>query len=284
MFFLTLKNSVWFEDLDRGKVIYKYEFDPFRLDERELLWLIKAYKELKQKLKNNDKNVVDNSIELYKEIEKIIDKGSKGNGRMVNPMLFDKELTNALISMVFDPSLRAVPALLVGARKASSTIGVWWCNGGSRGKFFSSDLCTEPEVECDEGEDYCTGGRRAIAVNPWSIPNWADLDTIIGDCGNKVGSIGEPVSYSRSVTDTYAVFAGTFSALADTKVKSVLFLVCTYRGYTSTGCSDHAPAPPGTCDSDNYASVYLPLWGWNVDVAVSNGITYSVNVKFEAQY
>ena len=261
MFLLTLKNSVWFEDLDRGKVIYKYEFDPFRLDERELLWFIRAYKELKQKVKNKDKNAVDNFIELYKEIEKIIDKGSKGNGRLANPL-------------IFDPSLRAVTGLIVYGTH-SKDIGVWWCNRSEAGKLFTDPLCTDPFVYY---------WKRAIAVNPWSIPNWADLDTVMGECGNKDGNIGTAQSYTHGFGVNYATYSGTFQANKDTKIYSVLFLGCSNTPYESTSCTDTEPAPPETCNPDVYESVYLPLWGWNVEVSVSATIAYSVNVKFESQY
>ena len=261
MFFLALKNSVWFEDLDRGKVIYKYEFDPFRLDERELLWLIKAYKELKQKVKNKDKNVVDNFIELYKEIEKIIDKGSKGNGRLANPLLFD-------------PSLRGVPGLLVHGTHIKD-IGIWWCSMGTMKKLFTDPLCTDPNIHRN---------ARAIAINPWSIPNWADLDTVMGECGNKSGDIGTVQSYTYGIGVNYAIYSGTFQANKDTKIYSVLFLGCSNTPNYSSTCTANEPAPTGTCDPSYYMSVYLPLWGWNVEVSVLANITYSVNVKFESQY
>ena len=261
MFFLTLKNSVWFEDLDRGKVIYKYEFDPFRLDERELLWLIKAYKELKQRVKSKDKNVVDNFIELYKEIEKIIDKGSKGNGKLANPLLFD-------------PSLRAVTGLLVWNHH-SKDVGVWWCNRTNAGKYFTDTLCDDPFI------DY---HARAVAVNPWSIPNWADLDTVMGECGNKSGSIGNPQSYTHAYSAKRASYTGTFNAVADTKVYSVLFLGCTGEPNYSSSCSTTCASPLGTCNDSYYETVYLPLWGWNVEVDVLNGVTYSVHVVFESVY
>ena len=246
--------------LDNDRIVYKFIFDPYYLDLDDIIlvnMLIKAIhdRELAKKIER------ELSIPYHKikeAIQNILRKGYKGNNGSI------------------DPALHTAPHIIVNGAISVYNVGLWWCDYGVKGKVFTQDLCTDPQF---------SHPRRAIALNPFELDyiTQYDLDTIIDSEGyHKEGSIGRsPMEYRYELKPTSALAYGTFIANSDTTIKSVLFLGASYSSpNSSTTCSSQFPAPPNTCDPDYYASIYLPIWGWNVNVSISKDTAYSVSLRW----
>ena len=258
-----ISNEVVVENVSRKKQVYRFCFDLEQIPEDELAWLLKQYKVLRR-LARQGKADSDTIRGFALEVEKIVSKGYGGHrGKMLNPLLLD-------------PAYR--PATHHIAHTYShKDVGLWWCDAGTRGKKFTSSLCTNPSLDID------ARGRRAVALNPWDLGSLGDLDTIIDSYGeHKSGTIGKfPFSFTRTLFPDSTNIMVTFVASSTTTINSILFLIATYYGYRfPKKCHSEAPAPKGTCHKDYYCSVYLPLWGWDVSFSIVKEDVYSVKIRF----
>ena len=234
------------ENVSSGKTVYRFKFDPRMVPADETKWLLEQLRTVRD---------IDSLKRVLREAEKILLKGSMGNGRLS-----------------LDPAYAAAAQIIIHSY-SDEDIGLWWCDYRSKGKMFTSTLCTDPYIEPD---------RRAVALNPWSLNNPGDLDTIIDSRGyHKGGSIGKsPFSFSTASFANGASIVASFTAASTTTVRSILLLFASYTKSTSrTRCDFNVPAPPGTCDSRYYASIYMPAWGWDVSFTVVEGDAYTVKLR-----
>ena len=172
--------------------------------------------------------------------------------------------------------MNAAPHMLVN-NIGPTNLGMWWCDYGLRGAYHTTELSENPFI--------AYYNRRAIAVNPWDLSSPGDLDTIMDSRDyHKSGSLGtSPFSFSRYQDGKTAIASGSFKAADTATISSVILLTASYTQPYGTGTvGKDRPAPPGTCHSDYYASIYMPVWGFNVSVDIIEGVTYGVNIKLYA--
>jgi len=268
---MFISTEVEVENISRRKQVYRLSFNVDEIPVEELAWILKTFRKIKKAVKGGVKPI-EEIRELVKETDKILEKASRGGpGRPLNPLLLD-------------PAMRAVTHLII-SHKGYAGVGLWWCDGGARGKLFTEKLCKDPAFDYSGDERYHIGavGRRAVAVNPWSLGDLGDLDTIIDSRGcHKEGTIGKkPFSFTRSKSSTSGTISASFTAKSTATIKSIILLIATrFLSGTERTCYDYNPAPPGTCHGSKYASVYLPLWGWDVSFSVSPGDIYVIKIKF----
>ena len=174
-----------------------------------------------------------------------------------------------------DPAAYTAPIVII-AENVPPNAMPWWCDYGVRGKMVNQNLCISAFVT----------GRRAVALNPWPSGAPSDLDTIIDSAGyHKSGTIGKaPFTFTRSSTTTDAAILATFVAASDATIASIWLLAASASSPSySTACEYQHPAPSYVCSTGTYASIYMPIWYWDVDVSVRAGIPYSVKITFSSQ-
>jgi len=248
-------------DRERGeqRVIFSDVWDPLRMDPQELLWAVSVLRAtlcrcVRRELERRGVDIA----KLRREALDVLRKGSRTG------------------KLAVDPAMHGAPHMLVNT-KAPKDIGLWWCDGGATGKKFTDELRYEPYV--------AYFNRRAVALNPWGLDNIGDLDTIIDSVGaHKAGTIGKgPFSFSRSQSGKEAVIGVSFVASSTTTIRSVILLTASDSSRTVTGtASSEVPAPPGTCDPDSYASIYVPVWGFDVSWDITADLTYAVDIRLYA--
>jgi len=242
------------ENLSRREEVYRFVFDPTLIPENELVQLIRTVKELKRG---------KTCRELIGEAGRVLDKViADVPDRVWTPLLLDPAMRAGLHIIVNEWSIR--------------DIGIWWCDRRQKGRLFTDPLCTGPSLGIK------ASGRRAVALNPWSLSEISDLDTIIDSRGyHKGGTIGtSPFSFTRALSKNSASIQATFVARTSTTVKSIILLIPSMYGpWYSSSCFPRTPAPRGTCNPDYYESVYLPLWGWDVTFDIVEGEPYAVKIK-----
>jgi len=248
-------------ELTRNRVIYRGEWDPLQIDPGELRYatiLLYASRMHNRCLKCREilKQLGYTPEKASKEAFKILSKGSRGD------------------RVVLDPVFPSLVHWLVST-KSVKNVPWWWCAGLSRGKFFTTELGAEPYIYDED-----TGGYRwREALNPWSLSEPSDLDTIIGA---KEGTVGRsPWSIEVTKYDHGFYTRATFYGASDTTIRSILFLCCSQlnEGWVrETTPTSPYPAPPGTCHSDYVSSVYLPLYGFEVDIPISADTPYGLTV------
>jgi len=258
-----INNELKIIDVTRDKVVWDFVFDIDQIPEDELVWMIKQYK-YARKLIRMGKKPVDIARELFRESEKILRKGYRGdNGRIMNPFLLD-------------PPMRALHEMIVDYR-GSQDIGMWWCDGGDRGKYFTETLAQTPDF------DYEAHGRRAVALNPWSLSNPSDLDTVIDSKGyHKEGIIGKlPFSISKAPKGTESGITASFVGASNVTVYSVIVLIpsddtpqCYSDPYTRT------PSTKDLCASGRYCTIYMPIWGWDTETQITENDAYLISMRF----
>jgi len=244
-------------DLTRKKVVFEYVFDPSRIDIDELVYALTLLKMIRK-------------AQIDKEVEKSLEKLGYDAKSAWNEYRKIMSKGNVKGNAVVDPSLGAT-ALMLFRRHGTANIGIWFCDYGSRGKYFTSELCTEPLLtEYD---------RRAMAINPWGLANISDLDTIMDSFNrHKSGTLGEPNSCSVSVSGRKASITGIFTAKTNASIKSVILLTCSNNVPDSAvDCYDYMPAPPGTCHSSYYTSIYIPFWGFDTDIPIESDVQYGLS-------
>jgi len=252
MFF---KSELTVKRLDINEIIYQLIFNPELIPIDELMLasiIINAINKNDKKIEKIEKEYGIPRSKMYDFVKKILNKGIIGKGGIDPPMFA------SIWTIAYYRGLRDSP--------------YWWCRGGAIGKKFTEPLCTGPNL---------TYHGRGIALNPWSLDNIGDLDTLISsDEVHKSGTIGTgSFSFSRRITSEYVTFAASFTGASDTTVRSVIVVIITGPGQKYESCKPEYPAPTGTCHSSYYCVVVLPLWGFDVNFNVQKDIGYSVTVK-----
>jgi len=257
--FPFIRNEVVIRNLVRDKVVGRVVFDPSVLSEDELLWLFRVRKEITELLKSRGcrevRQDVDVVREVGKEVVKLLSKATKGGK-----------------SVPLDPPMRGILGVLVGA-KNSRDIGMWWCDGGERGRYFTDTLCDLPNYHWT---------RRAVALNTWSLSDLSDLDTIIDNEGyHKEGTIGKsPFSYSVVARQREVLLIASFQAASSTTIYSLLLLIPSVLSPGCGSCSSNYPSTHGTCDPSSYCSIYMPMWGWDIEAPIEADEAYSASIRF----
>ena len=153
-------------------------------------------------------------------------------------------------------------------------IAYWWCCWPNKGKYFTTALAKDP---------FSTGyGRNAVSLNPFTLDNLGDLDTIIDQAGyHKEGTIGiEPFSISWERKLDSIRFNVSFVGGSDTKIRSIILLNASFnQDRTYTSATNGYPAPPGTCHGSQYSPIYIDAWGMNVDIDITEGLSYGITIR-----
>jgi len=245
--------------LDTRRVIYKLGWEPWRLDPGELLYalkLLRASRCPKARRQLEKQGMLPS--ELRREALEVLSKGCYGERGSV------------------DPAMNAAPHMLAH-EYGPTNIGMWWCDGESKGAYFTVELAEKPYLTYNH--------RRAIAVNPWDLASPSDLDTIMDSRGeHKSGTLGtSPFSFSRHQDGKTVIISGSFKAKSSATISSIILLTASRDAeYVSSSAGYDTPAPKGTCDPDVYTSIYMPVWGFDVSIDIIEGVTYGVNIKLYA--
>ena len=259
-----LNNELKIVNVTRDKVVWDFVFDIDQIPEDELLWMIKQYK-YARKLIRMGKKPVDIARELFRESEKILRKGYRGdNGRIMNPLLLD-------------PPMRALHQMIMNHTAGSTNIGMWWCDGGEKGKYSTEWVSRAPAF------DIGAEGRRALALNPWNLSNPSDLDTIIDSKNyHKEGTIGKsPFLQSKSVSSTESKMVVSFTGASNATIYSVILLIPSGPSPTcSTSYDNQICSVKGFCKTDQYCTIYMPIWGWDTETQITENEAYLLTVRF----
>jgi len=257
---MLLNSEIIVKNVTEDKTVFNFKFDLMEIPEDELLYMLRQFREVKKTIKCRSRDI-DVVKSFIKESNNILKRGYKGDkGSMLNIFLLDPAMRGILSRVVSDSSVK--------------DIGMWWCDAGSTGKYFTDIL---------EADPYLNALRHAVALNPWSLDSLGDLDTIIDSQGyHKEGTIGKQTfSIEIIKAPTESKIVCSFYGASNTTIRSVIHLEGTNispKQDTSSGRS--APSPLGTCSDSYYCSIYLPIWGFNVNASIETDLQYSVVIRY----